>query len=154
MCRRDPRFGTVLLLGDTPRAFRTHGHTPSGKFSRARGNLKNPDFASFWAEISGLLRFKSIKLWGFQISASRRKFSRWRVTIIPKTPRGMTKNSSCAKSWVQTLHTLLQICKSPEPANTSKWAGFELDWACFDCKKRSFWGICWFRTFANLQQSM
>ena len=47
MCRRDPRFGTVLLLGDTPRGFRTHGHTPPGKVSEAWGNLKNRDFTSF-----------------------------------------------------------------------------------------------------------
>ena len=44
MCRRDPRFGTVLLLGNTPRGFWTHGHTPSGKLSGARGNLKNLKF--------------------------------------------------------------------------------------------------------------
>ena len=47
MCHRDPRFGTVLLLGITPRDFRNYGHTYSRKFSGARGNLKNQDFSTF-----------------------------------------------------------------------------------------------------------
>ena len=47
ICRRDPRFRTVLLLGITPRRFKTYGHTPSGKFSGARGNLKNREFSTF-----------------------------------------------------------------------------------------------------------
>ena len=47
MCRRDPRFGTVSLLVNTPSRFETYGHTPSGKFSGARGNLKNREFSTF-----------------------------------------------------------------------------------------------------------
>ena len=47
MCRRHPRFCTVLLLGITPRGFGTHGNTPSGKISGASGNLKNHKFSTF-----------------------------------------------------------------------------------------------------------
>ena len=47
MCPREPRFCTVLLLGITPRGFGTYGHTPSGKFSGASGNLKNHNFSTF-----------------------------------------------------------------------------------------------------------
>ena len=47
MCRRHPRFCTLLLLGITPRGFGTYGLTPIGKFSGASGNLKNHKFSTF-----------------------------------------------------------------------------------------------------------
>ena len=102
---------------------------PIGKIFWGLRKSEKSQIFDFWAEISELLGFKSVKLWGFQISATFRKVSCWRVTIIPKTSRGMTLNSNCAKSWVQRLHALLQISKSSEPANTSKITCFEQTFA-------------------------